>query len=151
MPSSDLDEFPTFWCVHFFVKDGRTKLAVILLVFEVLWQKVFCPSALRSNTCTKSHFENMLSTYMFPPDSVLPQIFDKTKHQKIIRKDTNDSCNSVLNLLVCSKCPIAQSLILEICFLLTCFHQMLSCIKFLMKRKTKKSYIKTWKIPGILS
>ena len=27
MPSSHLDEFPTIRCVHFFVNDGRTKLA----------------------------------------------------------------------------------------------------------------------------
>ena len=74
---------------------------------------------------------------MFPPDAALPQVFDKTKDQKLIRKDTNDSWNSVLNLPVYSKCPIAQSLILGIWFLLACFHQMLSCLKFLMKRKIK--------------
>ena len=76
IPSSHLDEFPTF------VKDGTTKLAFV--VFEVLRKKVFCPTALRSNTCTKSQFENMLSTYMFPPDAALPQVFDETKDQKII-------------------------------------------------------------------
>ena len=48
----------------------------------------------------------VLSTYMFPADAALPQVFDKTKDQKIIRKDMNDSWNSVLDLLVYSKCPI---------------------------------------------
>ena len=54
--------------------------------FISLWRK--------SNTCTKSHFGNWLSYYMFSPDAVLP--------------------------------------------------------KFLIKWKIKKSYVKTWKIPGIL-
>ena len=49
---------------------------------------------------------SVLSTYMFPADAALPQVFDKTKDQKIIRKDMNDSWNSVLDLLVYSKCPI---------------------------------------------
>ena len=104
IPTSHLDQIPTLWCVHFFVKDGGTKLA--FLVFEVLWQKVFCPSALRSNTCTNSHFGNMVSTYMFPPDALLPQVSDETKDQKIIHKDMQDFWNSVLDLLVYSKCPI---------------------------------------------
>ena len=104
IPISHLDQIPTFWCVHFFVKDGGTKLA--FLVFEVLWQKVFCPSALRSNTCTNSHFGNMVSTYMFPPDALLPQVSDETKDKKIIHKDMQDFWNSVLDLLVYSKCPI---------------------------------------------
>ena len=95
------------------------------------------------SNCTKSHFGNMVSTYIFLPDVVLPQVFDETKDQKMIRKDTNDSWNSVLNLPVYLKCPIAQSLILEIWFLLTYFYQMLSCLKFLMKQKIKKLYIKT--------
>ena len=45
---------------------------------------------------------------MFPPDAALPPIFDKTKD-----KDTNVSWNSVKNLLVYSKYPIAQSLIFK--------------------------------------
>ena len=64
------------------------------------------PSALRCNTCTKSHFENMLSTYMCPPDAALPQVFDEMKNQKSIRKDMKQSLNSVSDLLVYSKCPI---------------------------------------------
>ena len=47
IPSTHLYEFPTFWCGHFFVKDGRTKVRSIL----------FCPSALRTNTCTKCHLK----------------------------------------------------------------------------------------------
>ena len=43
---------------------------------------------------------------MFPADAAVPQVFDKTKDQKIIWKDINDSWNSVLDLLVYSKCPI---------------------------------------------
>ena len=48
----------------------------------------------------------MLSTYMFSPDAALPQVFDEMKNQKIIRKDMKESSNSVLDLLVYSKCPI---------------------------------------------
>ena len=44
----------------------------------------------------------MLSTYMFPPDAALPQVFEEKKEQK----DMKDSWNSVLDLLVYSKCPI---------------------------------------------
>ena len=65
-------------------------------------------------------------------------MFDKTKDQKVIHKDTNDSWNSVLNLLVYSKYPTAQSLILEIWFLLTCFHQMLSCPEVFDETKYEK-------------
>ena len=43
---------------------------------------------------------------MFPPDAALPQVLDKTKDQKITHKDIKDSWNSVLDLLVYSKCPI---------------------------------------------
>ena len=50
---------------------------------------------------------------MFPPDAALPPIFDKTKDQKVIHKDTNVTGNSVKNLLVYSKYPIAQSLIFK--------------------------------------
>ena len=42
----------------------------------------------------------MLSTYMFPPHAALPQVFDKMKDQKIIRKYMKESWNSVLDLLV---------------------------------------------------
>ena len=35
-----------------------------------------------------------------------PEVFDETKDQKIIHKDMKDSWNSVLDLLVYSKCPI---------------------------------------------
>ena len=42
----------------------------------------------------------MLSTCMFSPDAALPQVFDKMKDQKIIRKDMKESWNSVLDLLV---------------------------------------------------
>ena len=49
---------------------------------------------------------NMVSTYIFLPDVVLPQNFDETKDQKIIHKDMKDSWNSVLDLLVYPKCPI---------------------------------------------
>ena len=42
----------------------------------------------------------MPSTYIFSPDSALPQVFDKMKDQKIIRKDMKESWNSVLDLLV---------------------------------------------------
>ena len=86
------------------MKDGETKLAVF--GFEVLRQKVFCPSAFGSKTYTKSHFENILSTYMFPPDAALPQVFDETKDQK----DMKNSCNSVLDLLVYSKCLLNEIL-----------------------------------------
>ena len=72
----------------------------------VLRQKVFCPSALISNTCTKTHFENILSTYMFSLDAALPQVSDKMKDKEIIRKDMKESSNSVLDLLVYSKRPI---------------------------------------------
>ena len=48
----------------------------------------------------------MLSTCMFSPDAALLQVFDKMKDQKIIRKDMKESWNSVLDLLVYSKCPI---------------------------------------------
>ena len=44
----------------------------------------------------------MFSTYMFPPDAALPQVFEEKKEQK----DMKDSWNSVLDLLVYSKCPI---------------------------------------------
>ena len=63
-------------------------------------------SILKMSNCTKSHFGNMVSTYIFLPDVVLPQVFDETKDQKIIRKDMKDSWNSVLDLLVYPKCPI---------------------------------------------
>ena len=36
----------------------------------------------------------MLSTYMFPPDAALPQVFDKTKDQKIMRKNMKDNNTS---------------------------------------------------------
>ena len=42
----------------------------------------------------------MLSTYLFLPDAALPQVFDKMKDQKIIRKDMKESWNSVLDLLL---------------------------------------------------
>ena len=42
----------------------------------------------------------MLSTCMFSPDAALPQVFDKMKDQKIIRKDMKESWNSVLDLLL---------------------------------------------------
>ena len=44
----------------------------------------------------------------FLPDAALPQVLDKTKDQNIIHKDMKDfnSWNSVLDLLVYSKCPI---------------------------------------------
>ena len=42
----------------------------------------------------------MLSTYIFSPDAAPPQVFDKMKDQKIIRKDMKGSWNSVLDLLV---------------------------------------------------
>ena len=71
----------------------------------VLRQKVFCPSALISSTCTKTHFENILSTYMFSLDAALPQVSDKMKDKEIIRKDMKESSNSVLDLLVYSKRP----------------------------------------------
>ena len=58
------------------------------------------------SNCTKSHFGNMVSTNIFLPDVVLPQVFDETKDQKIIHKDMKDSWNSVLDLLVYPKCPI---------------------------------------------
>ena len=48
----------------------------------------------------KSRFENMVCTYIFSPDAALPQVFDKMKDQKIIRKDMKESWNSVLDLLV---------------------------------------------------
>ena len=54
----------------------------------------------------KSRFENILCTYLFTPDAALPQVFDKAKDYKIIRKDVKDFCNSVLDLLAYSKCPI---------------------------------------------
>ena len=63
-------------------------------------------SILKMSSCTKSHFGNMVSTYIFLPDVVLPQNFDETKDQKIIHKDMKDSWNSVLDLLVYPKCPI---------------------------------------------
>ena len=43
---------------------------------------------------------------MFWPDAALPQVFDEMKDQKMIRKDMKESWNSVLDLLVYSKCPI---------------------------------------------
>ena len=43
---------------------------------------------------------------MFPPDAALPQVFDKTKDQKIMRKNRKDPWNSVLDLLVHSRCLI---------------------------------------------
>ena len=85
----------------------------------------------------------MLSTNMFPPDAALPQIFDKTKDQKVIHKDTNDSWNSVLHLLVYSKYPIAQSHLQKYGFYLHVSTRSCPARKFLMKRKIKKSYIKT--------
>ena len=48
----------------------------------------------------------MLSTYMFTPDAALPQVFDEMKYQKIMRKDMKEYSNTVLDLLVYSKCPI---------------------------------------------
>ena len=39
----------------------------------------------------------MVCTYIFSPDAALPQVFDKMKDKKIIRKE---SWNSVLELLV---------------------------------------------------
>ena len=56
----------------------------------------------------------------------LPQVFDEMKNQKIIRKDMKESSNSVLDLLVYSKCPIkwnsgpqAQSLRVPLFFFVT--------------------------------
>ena len=51
----------------------------------------------------------MVSTYMFPPDALPPQVSDETKDQKIMHKDMKDFWNSVLDLLVYSKCPIKVS------------------------------------------
>ena len=42
----------------------------------------------------------MVCTYIFSPDAALPQVFDKMKDQKIIRKDMKESWNSVLDSLV---------------------------------------------------
>ena len=42
----------------------------------------------------------MLSTYIFSQDAALPQVFDKMKDRKIIRKNMKESWNSVLDLLV---------------------------------------------------
>ena len=42
----------------------------------------------------------MLFTYIFSADAALPQVFDKMKDQKIIRKDMKESWNSVLDILV---------------------------------------------------
>ena len=61
---------------------------------------------------------------MFPPDAALPPIFDKTKDQKVIHKDTNDSCEKFASILVW--------------FLLTCFHQMLSCPEVFDETKDQK-------------
>ena len=44
----------------------------------------------------------MLSPYLFSPDAALSQVFDKTKDQKIIRKDKKELWNSVSDLLVYS-------------------------------------------------
>ena len=44
--------------------------------------------------------------YLQSPDAALPQVFDKTKDQKIVRKDMKELWNSVLDLLVYSKSPI---------------------------------------------
>ena len=43
---------------------------------------------------------------MFPPDAALPQVFDETKDQK----DMKNSWNSVLDLLVYSKCLLNEIL-----------------------------------------
>ena len=43
---------------------------------------------------------------MFSLDAALPQVSDKMKDKEIIRKDMKESSNSVLDLLVYSKCPI---------------------------------------------
>ena len=43
---------------------------------------------------------------MFPPDAALPQVFDETKDQE----DMKNSWNSVLDLLVYSKCLLNEIL-----------------------------------------
>ena len=43
---------------------------------------------------------------MFPPDAALPQVFDETKD----KKDMKNSWNSVLDLLVYSKCLLNEIL-----------------------------------------
>ena len=56
---------------------------------------------------------------------------------------------SILSLSI-EKQYLHSLIFLKTCFLLTCFHHMLPCRKFLIKWKIKKSNVKTWKIPGIL-
>ena len=96
---------------------GKWRTAERNLLFKFYDKKYFVPqssSPLRSNTYTKPHFENMPSTYLFPPDATLPQDFDKTKDKKIIHKDIKDFWNSVLDLLVHSKCPIKWNLVPQV-------------------------------------
>ena len=52
MSFSHFDVFISLW------RMAERKLAVscCFLSFSSLWQKAFCPSTLRSNTCTKSHY-----------------------------------------------------------------------------------------------
>ena len=56
--------------------------------------KSIFPFSIEKQYLHKSHFENMLSTYMFPPDAALPQVFDETKDRKIMRKNMKDNNTS---------------------------------------------------------
>ena len=98
---------------HFDVFIPLWRMAEQDLLFKFLKfydEKHFVPQHWEAILATKSHFENMLSTYIFPPDAALPQVSDKMKDQKIIRKDMKESSNSVLDLQVYSKCPINEIL-----------------------------------------
>ena len=78
-------------------------------IFEVLWQKVFCPLALRSNICTKSHLKICFRLPCFHRMLPCHKVLSITKDQEITRKDMKQFWNSVLDLLAYSKCPIKRN------------------------------------------
>ena len=93
---------------HFDVFIPLWRMAEQDLLFKFLKfydEKHFVPQHWEAILATKSHFENMLSTYIFPPDAALPQVSDKMKDQKIIRKDMKESSDSVLDFASILKMP----------------------------------------------
>ena len=87
---------------HFDVFISLWGMAERKLLFKFLKfydKKHFVPQHWEAILAAKSRFENMLSTYIFPLQAALPQVFDKVNDQKVIRKDMKESWNSVLHLL----------------------------------------------------
>ena len=73
IPSSYLDEFPTFWCDHFFVKDGRTKLTLsfwsfttkTIFWFPQHWDAILAQSLISKICFLLICFHQMLPCHKF--------------------------------------------------------------------------------------